>query len=293
MQVSTANDFTGTISSTNTVLTNATVSVPALSINTTYYGRVNSIITGSSSPYSSYVTTATLRGDSNDSRQYMDGVHDIIDGHVAQWKWEPIEHNHQVELSTVSGFASGITFSSTTNNLNGTFISLDPGATYFAQVRALNHSDIPTAYLVLGSTFTTAASLPTNLFVTTSTENSLTASWTPPTPPGDSYTLQVSTDNTFDPTVTFSSNTVLSNATIGSLSINTTYYAHVNAIISGSSSPWTAFVTTSTLANMPATAVSTWTVNTTSVTVAFTQNGNPSNVTKSQSNFRRTIRSPR
>src|SRR5207302_8277128 len=46
-QVSTAASFTGAISSSNTALTNATAI--GLLVNTTYYGRVNSIIYGSSS----------------------------------------------------------------------------------------------------------------------------------------------------------------------------------------------------------------------------------------------------
>src|SRR5207248_2990634 len=76
------------------------------------------------------------------------------------------------------------------------------------------------------------------------------------------------------------SNTSLTQGTIGSLSVNTTYYGRVDSIISGSSSAWSAGLATATLANIPATAVSTWTVNITSITVAWTRNGNPSGITK-------------
>src|SRR5205814_3835406 len=122
--------------------------------------------------------------------------------------------------------------------------------------------------------------MPTNLQYTTATTNNLTAAWNTSAPPGDSYTLQLSSANDFSILI-LSSNTVLTGAVIGSLSVNTTYYGRVNSIISGSSSAWSPSVSTATLANIPATAVSTWTsVQFTSVTVNWLTGGNPSNVTK-------------
>src|SRR5205823_6652575 len=111
-----------------------------------------------------------------------------------------------VELSTVSGFGSGTTVSSTTYNLSGIFINLIPDATYYGQVKALNHYDIETAYLALGSTKTNQANAPTGLAFTSATVSSLTASWNASSPAGNSYTLQVSTDSSFNGTIT-SSNT--------------------------------------------------------------------------------------
>src|SRR6185295_7399841 len=66
-------------------------------------------------------------------------------------------------------------------------------------------------------------------------------------------------------------------ATIGSLNVNTTYYAHVASVISGSTGSFTiATVSTATLANAPVSLSSTWTmVGVTSVTVQWGSNGNP------------------
>lgn len=57
---------------------------------------------------------------------------------------------YTVELSTVNGFATGTTISSITYSLNGTFINLIPDATYYSRVKALNHYNIPTAYIRAG-----------------------------------------------------------------------------------------------------------------------------------------------
>jgi hypothetical protein len=58
LQVSTASDFTGTITSSNTALVTATTTA-TLSANTTYYGRVAAIIANSTSAWTASVTTAT------------------------------------------------------------------------------------------------------------------------------------------------------------------------------------------------------------------------------------------
>jgi hypothetical protein len=69
-------------------------------------------------------------------------------------------------------------------------------------------------------------------------------------------------------------------ALIGSLGVNVTYYAHVNAIVSGVPSSYTAPVATATLANVPAVAVATWTaVSQQSLVVNWTANGNPAGTT--------------
>jgi len=165
-QASTDTNFNGIITSSNTVLNIATASVPALSINTTYYGRVNSIVNGSSSDWTSYITTATLAV--------------IPTTAVSTWtvyttsltvNWLNANGNpsnvtkYVVELSTDSGFAPVATMSSSTYLLTGNLINLVPDATYYAQVKAVNHSEISTNYLTLGSTITNFSGIPT-IFIT-------------------------------------------------------------------------------------------------------------------------------
>jgi hypothetical protein len=169
--------------------------------------------------------------------------------------------------------------SSTTYNTSAIFTNLFADTIYYGRVLAINHSGISTTYAALGSTRTYIPNAPTNLHTTTATTTSLTSAWDPPAPVGNTYTLQVSTNNNFIP-VAQSSNTALSTATVGGLQVNTTYFAQVNAIIDGSSSVWTSYITTATLAQTPTTLVSTWTaVGISSLTVAWSGASNPANVT--------------
>src|SRR5205814_4755583 len=135
----------------NTALTIATASVPALQVNTTYYGRVNSIINGSSSVWTSNVTTATLANIPATDVSTWTGVN--YTSVTVNWLTGGNPSNvtkYIVQLSTVSDFLTGQLKSSTTYNLSGTFINLIPDTTYYAQVKAVNHSEIETSYLTLG-----------------------------------------------------------------------------------------------------------------------------------------------
>src|SRR5207248_2955892 len=122
-----------------------------------------------------------------------------------------------------------------------------------------NFSGISTSYLFLNSTVTLPANAPTNLVFTGSNPTDLTASWTAPSPAGQTYILQVSTSQS-DFANLSSSITAATSATIASLSVNTTYYGRVAAVVSGSTSIYSSpIVSTATLAVQPVTAASTWT----------------------------------
>src|SRR6185295_14941727 len=171
-------------------------------------------------------------------------------------------------------------FSATTYLLTATFDTLTPDSTYYAEVRAVNHSGIDTDYLQLGSTKTRTSNAPTNLQFTAASTNTLTATWTASDPAGNTYTLRVSTDGNFS-VINGSSNTALTAATIESLEVNTTYYGQVNSILNGGASAWTSYVTTATLASVPVSYSSTWTaVNISSLTVRWDKGTNPSDVTQ-------------
>jgi hypothetical protein len=186
---------------------------------------------------------------------------------------------YEVELSTTATFDGIDDVLLSTYGVTSIFDNLQPGTTYHAQVKALNHSEISTSYLYMGSTATASSQVPLNVHATTATLTSVTVAWDAPTPAGDSYTLQFSTFANFS-LILASSNTVLTTATISGLSINTTYYARANSIVSGSSSGWTAYITTATLAQTPATVASTWTiVGISSLTVNWSGVSNPASVT--------------
>src|SRR6185295_12833729 len=180
-----------------------------------------------------------------------------------------------VQLSTDSGFGV-INGSSITVSTAATISPLIPGTVYYGRVYAINHSGINTSTTTLGSTTTLTSPAPLNLQFIAATVNSLTAQWTAPNPSGDSYILQYSTDSGFG-IVNGSSITTGVSATIGSLGVNTTYYARVASVLSGSTGSFTlGSVSTATLANAPVSLSSTWTmVGVTSVTVQWGSNGNP------------------
>jgi len=84
-----------------------------------------------------------------------------------------------------------------TYGLTTQFANLTPDSTYYAQVKAVNHSGINTIYLNLGSTKTNAANSPTGFVFTNAALNNLTATWNLSTPAGQSYVMRVSTANDF------------------------------------------------------------------------------------------------
>src|SRR5262249_44220068 len=113
------------------------------------------------------------------------------------------------------------------------------------------------------------------------TATALTSTWTATSPTADSYTFQVSTASDFSGTLTSSNTVLLTATTTATLSVNTTYYGRVVAVINGSSGSYSSTITTATLANIPVMTGSTWTtVVITSLTVNWQQNGNPSAVTR-------------
>jgi hypothetical protein len=278
LQVSTNNNFGIISGSVNTGLTNATIS--ALSVNTTYYGRVNAIINGSSSTWTLGAATATLA----DVPVTVSSTWTEVNISSLTFAWDRGNNPasvtlYSVDLSTVSNFIGGTILTNSTLSLDTTFTGLNAETVYYARVKAINHSGIHTEYLLLGSTTTKIPYGPTNLVYSTASITSLTATWTAPVPAGQSYTLQVSTDNNFG-VINGSVNTGLTNTTISALSVNTTYYGRVNAIINGSSSTWTLAAATATLADIPVTVVSTWTeVNISSLTFAWDRGNNPASVT--------------
>ncbi len=278
-QISTNSGLTAPVTSSSTF--NLAGSSSSLSVNTTYYARANSVIAGRPSSWSSVITTATLANPpiaAAATWTYV-GFSSLSVTWVSNGNPSNVTR-YVVDLSTDAGFPAGAVSSSVTTTLAASFVSLIPSATYYGRVKAVNHSGIDTAYTTLGSTVTLSPLSPSGLQFTAAQTDRLSALWNSPVPPGDSYTLQVSTAADFSGALANSNTAALSATTPANLSANTTYYGRVNAILSGSSSTWTTSVTTATLANAPISVSSTWTaIGVTSVTLAWSGNNNPSNVT--------------
>ncbi len=273
LQVSSNSDFSAPLTSSTTALTISTTS--SLSANTTYYARVNSTIATLTSEWSAAVATATLANPPITAASTWTAVQLTSITVTWQANGNPTGRTQfMLDISTVSGFTSGTPISSVTYNTSAIFTGLDVGVTYYARVKATNHSGVDTAYTALGSTVTRTIPPPTNLIFSDASTTSLDLMWTASSLTPDSYTLAISTNNDFSASSTTVSTALLS-ATTSNLLINVTYYARVNAVIYGYASAWTAVATTATFANAPATAASTWSaVNFTSVTVTWSNNSN-------------------
>ncbi len=283
LEVSTANDFSGTLASSTTVLPPSTIGlITPLLVNTTYYGRVKATINGSDSAWSVSATTATLA----DIPSTVASTWTAVNFTSITVTWDKginpaLVTHYDVRLGTSSNF-TGVETSIATDNLSADFTSLVPNTTYYGRVRAINHSGIPTTFLVLGSTRTQTTPTPTNLIYVAASTNTLTGTWTQINTPADTYTLEVSTAIDFTGTLT-SSTTILPPSTVGLIApllVNTTYYGQVKATINGSDSPWSVSATTATLADVPSTVASTWTsVTTTALTVNWSNGNDPIAVT--------------
>jgi len=271
LEISTDSGSSPVAGSSNTVNTNALI--PSLSPNTTYYGRVRTIINGSSSTWTSTVTTATLADIPATAGSTWTAVN--VTSLTVAWNagTNPVSTLFEIEISTDSGFFGGI-FGQQTTNSSHTFMGLTPGATYFGQVKAINHSGISSAFQFLGSTLTKSIIPPSNLYFSSVFSSSFTAFWNASTPPGDSYTLELSTNSGFVPL--YSSNTTPSLFTNkSSLTPNTTYFGRVLATVNSSSSNWSDWASSVTLANQPVSTTTTWSmVEITSLTVAWADAGN-------------------
>ncbi|MCG3204500.1 MAG: hypothetical protein KCHDKBKB_01215 [Elusimicrobia bacterium] len=279
VQFSTNGSFAAPATLSSTALLNTTTS--SLLLNTTYYARAKSIINSTEGDWSSDISTSTLANAPFSAASTWTAVN--FTSVTVTWldNGNPLNvTRYQVQLSTVSNFLSGTILNTFTTNLTTNFVSLIPATTYYAQVKAVNHSGIGTDWLVLGSTVTRVVNTPASLFFSSAATNWLAATWNATTPVADSYTLRVSTAQNFSGTIVSSNTTLLIATTTSNLSANTTYYGQISAVINGSTSPWSSDIATATLANVPASAASTWTaINFTSITVAWLDNGNPLNET--------------
>jgi DNA-binding beta-propeller fold protein YncE len=120
--------------------------------------------------------------------------------------------------------------------------------------------------------------LPATAAFTARAENTITANWASSVG-ASSYTFVVSTTADNPPvSVAGSSNTLALSATVDSLTPNTTYFGFVNACDAVGCSAYTAFGSTVTWANPPA-AIATTTVTSTSISLTWDANGNPTETT--------------
>lgn len=266
-------------------VTTATVYTPALDPNTTYYFFVRAHHPGENSLYSAAVATATLAARPLSAASTFSAV--AGDGFTLTWlsTGNPLAvTTYTVVLSTASDFnvwATSVTLSTApAEGPSATFTGLEGLTLYYAQVRAVNHNGVPTDYTSLGST-TTLIKTPGGLEFEGVFASSITASWVLSNG-ATGYTLAASTEAQNPPVTVWASSTTAGNAVTTAtvftpaLEANTTYYLFVRSNAEGVSSAFSAAVSTSTLAKAPASAAQAFLgVHATSMTIAWSANGNP------------------
>jgi len=180
--------------------------------------------------------------------------------------------NYEVEVSTND---VNFTLSLTTQSANFTSTGLLSDSTYYFEVIALNGAGTPTAPSNVVKVVTTLGvpSAPTGGGPSVVYTSSTTLTWATSQGATD-YVLVASTNSTVPPSpIAASSTTASSTGTLTGLGPNTTYYFFVSACGAGCS-PYAVIGSTLTDA-APAIALSTTSVSSGTVSVAFGANGNP------------------
>ncbi len=243
----------------------------ALAPNTTYYLHVQALGWGGSSPFAQAAAAPTLAV--TPAAPFLSAVE--LSSAALSWGagGNPAATPYLAQIST-DAFTT-VNASSNTLLTSATFFALQSNATYYLRVQAFNAASMPTAFVAVVATATLPAE-PAALAPTFVGPAAVTANWTANgNASGTLYEARVSTDE-FS-TLNASSGTYGVSAAFAGLSANTTYYFQVRALGHGGrlTSLTTLPSTTTLLAEPGAGAPSLVAVDFASVTVSWTDGGNP------------------
>lgn len=161
--------------------------------------------------------------------------------------------NYEVQISTGSGFGSGVVVDHTMGGTGRSYTTtaLSANTHYYVRVRAHNSAGWGDWTSATGCQFTTTGGLPdTPIGLTTvsKTSTSVTIGWKASATNGGgqvTYTVDLYSDANLT-TLVSSASTTTTNHQFTGLSANTTYYARVQASNTFGSSTWSAALTTAT-----------------------------------------------
>ncbi|TPW18334.1 MAG: cell wall surface anchor family protein, partial [Elusimicrobia bacterium] len=295
-QVSTASNFTGTLTSSRT--SGVTASFAGLTANSTYYLRVKAL--GHGGAESSYAVAAASATEPN-----APSAASILaaSSSTAQLGWNananPAGSLYLAQRSTASNFSGTLT-SSQTFEVSALFSGLAANTTYYLRARTVGNGGSLSAFSGTVSTFTTSAALdPVSAAVVSAASTTLSYSWGDGgNAAGTQYRALVSTTSAFTGGADGSSTTLNVTAAFAGLTANTTYYFKVKALGGlGPDSAYTAALTSSTLAAPPVTAAVA-AVATTTAQLGWGANANPAGTLydaqlSTASNFTGTLTSSR
>ncbi|MCG2726134.1 MAG: fibronectin type III domain-containing protein, partial [Elusimicrobia bacterium] len=256
---------------------NLYLSSSGLSANTTYYFKAAGV--NNNNVETSFTVTASTASLAN---QPTDISFSGITASAVQFNWSANGNSdgtlYRVLSSADSGFATYIT--SNTYNLHLSSSGLGANTTYYFKVAGINKNNIISNYTTSAGTSTLLGYAPAFTNFTNMAETSMQFNWSANGNPGGTlYRVYSSDDEDFAISVTSDTyNLYLSATGLGS---NTTYYFRVAGVNNNNVETAYADASTSTLANIPLTAVSTFSaVAVTSFTVVWDNNSNPLSLTE-------------
>lgn len=268
---------------TSSITYNLFLSSAGLTPNTSYFFAVaasnhNSVLTA----YTAAQGTATLANLPLSAVSTYSALGSV--GFKVSWNaaGNPAGTLYEAQVSTASDFNAGAAGQAvSTAPVQGAsyaFSGLLSSTDYSLRLRAVNHNGVRTAYTLLGSTRTLGLAAPSADPVTQVSSYSITVSWGLVSG-ATGYTLAASVNSGLAPSPVYASSaTVAAEATVYSpaLALNTTYYLFLRATGPGDAGPWAVLPPTSTLANQPLSAVSTYSAVTDSgFSVSWNANSNP------------------
>ena len=270
IETSSAPDFTGSLVTVSTVAWPAPLT--GLVGNTTYYTRLRASYMGEDrSPYTPTASFTTLPA--TPTPQGYTGV--FSSSLTVAWSGtsNSPETLYFAQAGPDPGFTSGV-FTSTTGSSH-TFESLSPNTTYFVRLKAIGRLGEETAYVLFGSTITTAVT-PSPAGPGAVSSVTLTAYWSGgANPAGTRYLAQLSTDDFAS--VLRSSETLNEYAFFSSLTPNTTHYVRAASLnAAGSASVFSYLPAAMTAPAPPLKRADTFTARDGfTVSVQWLANGNP------------------
>ncbi|MBI5744361.1 MAG: lamin tail domain-containing protein [Elusimicrobia bacterium] len=254
---------------TSSVTYNLFLSSGGLAANMPYYFRAAGF--GKNGQYTDYTAaagTSTLAAQPLSAASTFSAVTDT--GFTAAWApgANPAGTLYTVNVSTASDFNAGAADAVTAATIPAAgysyaFTGLTFSSDYYFRARAVNNDGVASAWTTLGSTRTLGLPAPGPLPITNVFTSSISASWAL-SAGATGYTLAASVSPGAVPSPVYASSETVSGgegfAYIYSpaLALNTTYYLFVRAHGRGETSAWAAYPATSTLANEPVSAVSTF-----------------------------------